>query len=131
MNYFSSDSDRQTKEFNALSLSDEARAKIMRCLSCGENPYTILTYAADCIGKLLGDMSFGEQCRKAIGAVYAEGLADPYAAEVKRQELADRRERIKSALWSTQDSDTRDRLINSVRHIDTELNKLDVIINQK
>lgn len=131
MDVFSVDCKSQKIPADPVAVSEEARSRIMRELCCGTNPYTILTYAADCIGKLSGDMSFGEQCRKAIGAVYAEGLADPYAAEVRRQELADRRERIKSALWNTQDSDTRDRLINSVRHIDTELNKLDVIINQK
>lgn len=119
---FSPDCTTHKPDHNTLSLSEEARSKIMRCLNCGENPYTILTYAADCIG---------ERCRKTIGAVYAEGLADPCAAEIKRQELADRKEQIKSAVWNTSDSDTRERLINSVRHIDTELNKLDTIIRQK
>ena len=128
---FSPDCTTHKPDHNTLSLSDEARSKIMRCLNCGENPYKILAYAADCIGKLSGDTSFGERCRKTIGAVYVEGLADPCAAEIKRQELADRKEQIKSAVWNTSDSDTRERLINSVRHIDTELNKLDAIIGTK
>ena len=130
MSDFSVDCNIRQKPIDTIGLSEEARAKIMRCLSCGENPYTVLTYAAECIGKLSGDVTFGERCRKAIGAVYAEGLADPQAAALKRQELSERRERIKSALWNTSDSDTRERLINSVRHIDTELKKLDIIIEQ-
>lgn len=129
MSDFSADCNIQ-KPIDTIGLSEEARARIMRGLSCGENPYTVLTYAAECIGKLSGDISFGESCRKAIGAVYAEGLADPQAAELKRQELSERRERIKAAVWNTSDSDTRERLINSVRHIDTELQKLDIIIEQ-
>lgn len=130
MSDFSVDCNYQKKPVDTLGISEEARAKIMRGLSCGENPYIVITYAAECIGKLSGDISFGESCRKAIAAVYAEGLADPQAAELKRQELSERRERIKSAVWNTSDSDTRERLINSVRHIDTELQKLDIIIEQ-
>lgn len=130
MGVFSVDCKSQKIPSDPVAVSEEARSRIMRELCCGTNPYTILTYAADCIGKLSGDISFGEQCRKAIGAVYATALADPYAAEVRRQELTDRRERIKSALWNTQDSDTRERLINSVRRIDTEIKKLDAIIQQ-
>lgn len=56
---FSPDCTTHKPDHNTLSLSDEARSKIMRCLNCGENPYTILAYAADCIGKLSGDTSFG------------------------------------------------------------------------
>lgn len=105
-------------------------SKIMRCLNCGENPYTIIAYAAECIGRLAGDASFGEQCRKTISAVYAEGLSQPLAAESRRRELSDRMERIKSALWSASDSGTRERLINSVRYINTEIRMLDSIIGQ-
>lgn len=130
MSDFSVDCNYQQKPVDTLGISEGARSRIMRSLSCGENPYTILTFAAECIGKLSGDVSFGERCRKAIGSIYAEGLADPQAAEIKRQELSERRERIKSAVWNTSDSDTRERLINSVRHIDTELQKLDIIIEQ-
>lgn len=108
---FSPDCTTHKPDHNTLSLSDEARSKIMRCLNCGENPYTILAYAADCIGKLSGDTSFGERCRKTIGEVYVEGLADPCAAEIKkagacRQERADKvccmehiRQRYKGAAY--------------------------------
>ena len=35
---FSPDCTTHKPDHNTLSLSDEARSKIMRCLNCGENP---------------------------------------------------------------------------------------------
>lgn len=115
---------------NTSVIEDGSKSKMLKALTCGENPFSIVMCAAEYIGMLTGDKSFGEVCRKAIGAVYAYGLREPQAAEIKRQELSEKRERIKSALWNTSDSDTRERLINSIRHIDTEIKKLDIIIQR-
>ncbi|MBQ7783419.1 MAG: hypothetical protein IJ368_05565 [Oscillospiraceae bacterium] len=107
-----------------LTKTEFARKSILKGLCIGDNPYSLLLIAADCIGTISGDKSFAEMCRKNISAVHAHGLHDTSASEQRISELRANAEAIRNAINHNQDNNTRERLKFSLAQIENEEQRL-------
>ena len=105
----------------------ETKARILKALNIGANPFEIIDIAADCISRLSDDNLFSEQCRSIIYSVYAHGLSEPQAAKLQINELSERYDNISMALCSCSDIREKERLRFSMRQIQQKTDKLKLI----
>ena len=79
----------------ATKASEQARTAITKGLQAGSNPYRLLIIAADCIGRLTGDESYGERTKGDILRIQGAALGEPEALEIELEEVETRLERLR------------------------------------
>ena len=73
------------------------RINLIKGIKRGENPYSLLATALECIALITGDQVIYTQGKKDITAVYGYGLGEPQALQEARKEAQERLEHLRRA----------------------------------